>query len=220
MREAEQLVRTYDGAELTFQSLSDSIFISTTNDSMDNIHSLITCCQDIFTFFLVKGFLARGGIASGLCLVSNSIVLGEPVVRAVKLEQQVAEFPRIVVGKSTVDLLKKGGSSEFVLKNIVRSADGPFWVDPFVLMFDFIRQADSRWKTCEDAERGLLFEQRSKLIDEANLISRFISDNLYSMQENKRVFSFHYWMYSKYKESVSELLSSVGSDLLVPEFSV
>ena len=220
LRDAEKLVGTYEGAELTFQSLSDSIFISTTNESIDNIRSLITCCQDIFTFFLTRGFLARGGVASGWCLVSSSIVLGEPVVRAVKLEQQVAEFPRIVVGKSTIDLLRSEDSGNFIAENIVRGVDGPFWIDPFVPMFDFIRQTDLSWKNCEEVDRAKLQAERLKLIEEANLIARFISENLYSMQENKRVFSFHYWMYVKYRESANKLLSSVGSDLVVPDFSV
>lgn len=214
----EEIVKGYEGADLTFQSLSDSIFISTKNDSVENVHTLITCCQDLFIFFIKMGFLARGGMASGPCLISHSIVLGEPVVRAVKLEEQVAEFPRIVVGRSTIDLLRKNGLDSFVERHVVRGTDGPYWIDPFAAHFDLLLQADESWKTCSEEDKQSTFDLRRALIDDANTISEFISENLYSMQENKRVFSFHYWIYSRYKETVGSVRASIGSDLVVPDF--
>lgn len=218
--EAEILVKGYEEAELTFQSLSDSIFISTTSDSAENVKNLVTCCQDLFTFFLEKGFLARGGIASGPCMISNSIVLGEPVVRAVKLEEQVADYPRIVISKRTLDILKRAESSDFVETNLIRGEDGPYWINPFVPLFDFALQSDELCKQKKQSATDADFEYRRRFIDEINQITEFISESLYSLQESRRAFSFYFWIFKFYRSRLTVVSEKIGSDIHLPEFNV
>ena len=216
--EVEELVVGYQNASLTFQTLSDSIFISAKNDSIHNITTLIHCCQDLYRFFLIRGFLVRGGVSSGQCMLSQRIVLGEPVVRAVKLESQVAEFPRIVLGRRTVDVLHGGGVSDFVKKNVVRSDDGPYWIDPFVNFLDLLVQSDTAWKQGSKSQR--VSQRRSDFIKQANSISDFLMSNMYELQEDRKSFSYYYWLFKEYRKRLQEVQSHVGSDLKVPTMTV
>lgn len=216
LMDAEKLVKKYEESELTFQSLSDSIFISTKNSSINNLHNLINCCQDLFVFFALRGFLARGGIASGPCLISNSIVLGEPVVRAVKLEEQVADFPRVVLSRNTMDILIAGGSESFIEEHIVRGDDGPFWIDPFVLLFQLADKTDAAWKEATGSRKERLFSSRERRISQVNSITDFISENLYTLQENRRSYSFYKWIFDYYREKLQILAAKVGSDIRNP----
>ncbi len=221
LRKAEALVKGYSDADLRFQSLSDSIFISTVNRSPDNVLSLLTCAQDLFIFFLTEGFLARGGIASGPCVFTESIVLGEPVVRAVKLESQIAEYPRIVLSKGTMDTLSSHPSQSYIKKHIERSEDGPYWVNPFSLLFELLIDADSHWK--EEAVKGESggerYNSRGELIKKVNLISEFISTNLYSLQEDRKSYSYHFWISKQYRRKLCEAALVVGTELKNPQFS-
>lgn len=217
--DAERLVSRYEPAELTFQSLSDSIFISTVSDSAENIKNLVICCQDLYTFFIERGFLARGGIASGPCMISNSIVLGEPVVRAVKLEEQVADYPRIVINKRTMDILKDSDAGEFIEANLVRGEDGPYWINPFVPLFDFALQSDERFKANRGEISDVVFDERQKFIDEINHITDFISKSMYSLQESRRVFSLYYWIFKFYRSRLKVVSERIGSEIRLPEFT-
>lgn len=218
--DAEDLVSRYVQSELRFQSLSDSIFISTVNSSAENIMSLISCCQDLYTFFIEKGFLVRGGIACGPCMVSNSIVLGEPVVRAVKIEQQVADYPRIVINKMTMDILKNQCHSEFIERNLVRGEDGPYWINPFVPLFDLALQADAQYKSQINDPNPEIFEERKKFIEEINNITNFISGKMYSLQESKRAFSFYYWLFKFYKSNLEIVSKNIGNEVKPIDFHV
>lgn len=217
--EAEELVQTYNSAELTFQSLSNSIFISTINSDIKNALNLVSCSQELFTFFLTKGFLPRGAIDTGNCLVSNSIILGEPVVRAVKLEENVSNYPRIILSKRSVELLLDAGQGAFIDENVIQGEDGPFWINPFVQLIDFTLQADSAWKS-SDLDREEAFNQRGKFLEEINSISEFISSSLFESQENRRVFEFYFWLYHFFNKSFKGLANDIGNDVKLPRFNI
>ncbi len=219
LRDVNEKVSDYQGAGLTFQTLSDSIFISTPDCKVQSVQILIACCQDIFIQFLHHGFLARGGISSGNCYVSNSIVIGEPVVKAVKLEQTVAEYPRIVLGKNTVDILNSS-PDDFFRQHVVQAEDGPFFIDPFSPLIDVLKQAHQSWKSSKGEKRNQLLVDRSENIETLNAISELLSQKLYDTQENRRVFSFYFWIYNYFRKRMLHIAPMIGDELHVPLYEI
>ncbi len=216
-----RLDESYGDARLEFQSLSDSIFICTKDNSRSSLTALLSASQEIYLYFLLNGFLTRGGISSGKCYITPAIVLGEPVVRAVKLEQTVADTPRIVLSSKTVDLLRRTLDARFFSDNIWRGKDGPYWVFPFFPVISAVIEASRTYNRIKDktSDRAREYSKRLEVhLAELNKVSDIVTNSLDRIQEDRRVFIMYDWLFSVYSEAIAPARKAVGERLSLPEY--
>lgn len=69
---------------------------------------VVTFANQMFHLALMEyGLLIRGGIVCGELLITTDIVLGEALVRAYKLEEEIANYPRVIIDNSTLRSIQK-----------------------------------------------------------------------------------------------------------------
>lgn len=88
----------FDGStKMEITAFSDSIVVSELVESDFNIRRMVGYASYLFTKFLEKKILIRGGIALGNLHHKDGIVFGPALVEAYKLESELAFYPRIAV---------------------------------------------------------------------------------------------------------------------------
>lgn len=78
--------------------------------------------------FLHKRYLVRGGIALGRCFIDDTMIWGEALAAAYKVESSIAIYPRIVIHPETVDALNLALDKRKQAW-ITQDVDGLFFVD-------------------------------------------------------------------------------------------
>lgn len=90
--------------------------------------------------FLVRGWLTRGGIASGDFFMDDVMVWGPALVRAYELESHVAYFPRVVIEPDLAKecdlglILRHTRNTNSLGYAFGKDADGMFRVEPLLDM--------------------------------------------------------------------------------------
>jgi len=107
---------------------SDSLIASTTKTAHGLWHLLLSL-DSLAWNLLGMDVLVRGGVAVGNIYYEDKIVFGEGVIEAYRLENTIAKFPRIILGRSVYELAKayanEGGVwSEYVRARLMRDNDG------------------------------------------------------------------------------------------------
>jgi hypothetical protein len=122
------------GEDFRSQSFSDCTVLSeaATARGLDYLLLMITnFARDL----LANGFLYRGGIAKGALHHSNNAVFGPAFLKAYDLEQNIAEYPRIVVDPNTHQDFSQHPSPEtwdkYLRPDLRHAEDGPVYVDVF-----------------------------------------------------------------------------------------
>jgi hypothetical protein len=150
--EAEKLVRIMDriserwsypalqsthevlGEDFKSQSFSDCTVLSEAA-TPKGLGYLLLMVTQYALYLLANGFLLRGGIAKGPLHHSKNAVFGPAFLRAYDLEQNIAEYPRIIVDQNTHQDFELHPSPKTLDKHIrpdLRHAvDGPVYVDIF-----------------------------------------------------------------------------------------
>ena len=118
---------------------------------------IVQSSAKLWAYLLARGMICRGGIAVGRTLHHNGIVLGEGIVRAYDLEQQVAIYPRIVIAPEVRTFL--GSTTPGVRKD----EDGT-WIGTHLSMCtcDSIRVGFRHSNRCGDNWRSCCRKPRSK----------------------------------------------------------
>lgn len=127
--------------------------------------------------FLVRGWLTRGGIASGDFFMDDVMVWGPALVRVYELESRVAHFPRVVIEP---DLAKECGL-ELILQHtrntnslgyaFGRDADGMFRVEPLLDVGGFGVTANLIFNSFE---KGLLEKRLSEHRGDTKVCQKWI----------------------------------------------
>jgi hypothetical protein len=116
------------------QSFSDCTVLSEAA-TPKGLHYLLLMVTQFALDLLANGFLLRGGIAKGPLHHSKNAVFGPAFLKAYDLEQNIAEYPRIIVDQYTHQDFNLNPSPEAFDKHIrpdLRHAvDGPVYVDIF-----------------------------------------------------------------------------------------
>lgn len=88
----------FDGStKMEITAFSDSIVVSELVEGDFNIRRMVGYASFLFTQFLEKKILIRGGIAVGNLHHKDGVVFGPALVDAYKLESELAFYPRIVI---------------------------------------------------------------------------------------------------------------------------
>jgi hypothetical protein len=132
----EGLLHTHTvlGDDFKSQSFSDCTVMSEAA-TPKGLHYLLFMVTQFALDLLANGFLFRGGIAKGALHHSDAAVFGPAFLKAYDLEQNVADYPRIVVDQNTHQDFNLHPSPETFAERIrpdLRHADdGPMYVDVF-----------------------------------------------------------------------------------------
>ena len=92
-----------------FKTFSDNIIISITynNDNFISRLHLITLFSNIFQYIMTcHGVYIRGGLSFGSYYHDDNIIFSNALVKAYSLESQLAIYPRIVIDKNILNLIK------------------------------------------------------------------------------------------------------------------
>ena len=116
---ALSVLSSINETELAYQAISDTIIIAAnTSTGISDFLSTIAAVQRAF---LQSGLLIRGGIAFEQHFKSGSLTYSHALAVAYELEQKQAIYPRVVIDKSVVDMLRTG--SRFAPNDIQRVQD-------------------------------------------------------------------------------------------------
>jgi hypothetical protein len=78
--------------------------------------------------FLLQGIFMRGGISMGWAYHHNNIIFGEAMIRAYKLESEVAHVPRILIAD---DIVASLNTYKFAESHLRQDSDGMWYCKPF-----------------------------------------------------------------------------------------
>lgn len=128
-------------SDLRVNTFSDFVVISchATEAGLDLLIFVVWC---VVRDWLSKGYLSRGGVAKGPVIHvggdanSPGMVFGPAFIDAYTLEQEVADYPRVVFSKSVradIKNLRENGQDPIraIKKLVVRCDDGPMSIDTF-----------------------------------------------------------------------------------------
>lgn len=131
----------YNAAAIEMKAFSDNVvFAYKVREYSPG--AVVTCFGEIlvitqfvayFQFLaLQKGMLLRGGITIGDLYIDDAIILGNGLVRAYYLENNIAIYPRIVVDYCVVDELEKTryeGGNKYDACKIASDNDFSYYID-------------------------------------------------------------------------------------------
>jgi hypothetical protein len=93
---SEYQTDVFSSSDLRAQSISDAVCLSAACSEVGLAH-LIFCLDQLTFRLLAVGFFVRGGIVKGKLFHDEKTVFGEALVRAYKLESEIARYPRIMI---------------------------------------------------------------------------------------------------------------------------
>ncbi len=105
--------------ELAYQAISDTIIIAA--NASTGIADFLSTIAAVQRAFLQSGLLIRGGIAFEQHFKSGSLTYSHALAVAYELEQKQAIYPRVVIDRSVVEMLRTG--SRFTPEDIRRVQD-------------------------------------------------------------------------------------------------
>ena len=130
----ENNVEGLPGADLQFQSFSDSIVISC-NRTMTGLLNLLASINDLALKLLASGLLMRGGIATGRLHHDHVVMFGPAFLDAYFIETMIAKYPRVILRRETYDDFSKVKSA-LLFPEVRLADDGP----PYLHIFSqFVR---------------------------------------------------------------------------------
>lgn len=129
-------------SDLRVNTFSDFVVISCreTEAGLDLLLFVVWC---VIRDWLSKGYLSRGGITKGPVThiggdsdYKPGMVFGPAFIDAYTLEQEVADFPRVVLSKSVRSDVQKyrangEGTISAIKKLVTKCEDGPMSIDTF-----------------------------------------------------------------------------------------
>jgi hypothetical protein len=131
---ALQITHDSYGDNFRSQSFSDCTVLSE-GATPRGLHYLLFMVTQFALDLLANGFLPRGGIAKGLLHHSDCAVFGPAFLKAYDIEQNVAEYPRIIVDQNTHEDFNSDPSpltlDERVRPDLRHADDGSVYVDIF-----------------------------------------------------------------------------------------
>lgn len=116
------------GSKLIFTAFSDSIFLFTKDDSLENLRHLVLSLNRMIRMAFRAGIPLKGAIASGEMVVDleKSLFCGQPITDAYLLEEDL-QYMGIVVHHSVERMIKKYKEHDLDFSNkIFKEVSTPF----------------------------------------------------------------------------------------------
>ena len=119
LESALSVLNSINETELSYQAISDTIIIAASPSTP--ISEFISTIAEVQRSFLLSGLLIRGGIAFEQHFKSGNLTYSHALAVAYELEQKQAIYPRVVIDKSVIEMLRTG--SRFTPADIKRLQD-------------------------------------------------------------------------------------------------
>jgi hypothetical protein len=109
LSDAERGIKKY--SDIKFKVFSDNIIIAKklSANRTEDVVTLLNCVSNFLCAAVGDGvsWLVRGGITLGDFYIDDTIVWGPALLRAYELEDKIANYPRVLLDTSVVNLLEK-----------------------------------------------------------------------------------------------------------------
>lgn len=119
LESALSVLHSINETELGYQAISDTIIIAANPSTA--ISDFVSTIASVQRSFLQSGLLIRGGIAFEQHFKSGHLTYSHALAVAYELEQKQAIYPRVVIDKSVIEMLRTG--SRFSSSDIQRLQD-------------------------------------------------------------------------------------------------
>jgi len=86
---------------------SDSIVISFKSDDKKEIPKIFFVLQKLIAKLIARDILCRGAISYGLLYHKNNMIFGPALVDAYETESKAALYPRVILDKSVIDIMRE-----------------------------------------------------------------------------------------------------------------
>ena len=148
-------------------NFSDSFVFSCCSNLM-YFEVLISLVNKLYLKMLELGTLARGGISVGSMYHDDGMAFGPAFLDAYHLENTVARYPRIVLGKRTLDEIQslaakdEGRKHHSLEKWLCRDDDGVVYLDQFAEFDTAFSDQDPDERDCFANKAGLIRSHLAK----------------------------------------------------------
>jgi hypothetical protein len=184
-----------ESPDLRLNTFSDFVVISS-KPTPGGLDALVFAVWFVVTEWLSKGYISRGGISRGKVVHrgyeegKSPIVFGPAFVSAYTLEQEIADYPRVVLSKEVrlvYSVIKQNGEGTIhALQKLIRQHDdGPHWID----IFGHIRK-NGFDKLAEDVG------------DEAQQFADALKHQLDEGADNPKLYRKTRWLVDRFNEAI------------------
>ncbi|MBF3493608.1 hypothetical protein ISF74_01225 [Burkholderia pseudomallei] len=119
LESALSVLSSINETEISYQAISDTIIIAANPST--SISDFISTIAAVQRAFLQSGLLIRGGVAFEQHFKSGNLTYSHALAVAYELEQKQAIYPRVVIDKGVIEMLRTG--SRFSRSDIQRLQD-------------------------------------------------------------------------------------------------
>ncbi len=167
--------------ELSYQAISDTIIIAANPSTA--LADFLCTVGAVQRAFLRSGLLIRGGVAFEQHFKSGNLTYSHALAVAYELEQKQAIYPRVVVDKSVIEMLRSG--NRFDPKDTKRIQD-----DRLICVQNgiyFVNFLDNQISACYELAKQIFESEQQKLQErEAELAKhRWLQDYIVAASRNE-----------------------------------
>ncbi|CUI01950.1 hypothetical protein [Leisingera aquaemixtae] len=118
--------------EMSYQAISDTIIFSAIGSS--GFEKFLKHNSDVHLSFLRNGLFVRGGISFAPHFKSGSLTYSHALPISYEIEQRQAVYPRIVIDRNIIEMLKPGGlladqSASITSQELICEENGVFFLN-------------------------------------------------------------------------------------------
>jgi hypothetical protein len=180
---------------------SDSIVISFKADDQKEIPILFHNLQKLIAKLIAREVLCRGAISYGKLYHKNNMIFGPALVDAYETESKAALYPRVILDKSVLDIMKSNYSIEY--KNSYRKIRFDSDIASYL-------KTDTDDKFYIDFFTGtMMFYEDKELFNVYKNLRRLIINGLRNKKPNINI--KYGWMKNKYNR-IPEFLEQINEE--------
>lgn len=199
----------FAGTGFQIQNFSDSVVLSIPA-SKENLRKILAALTNLQENFLRLGLFLRGGMTKGLLHHDNTTAFGRALLDAISLEENIACYPRIVIGRPVFEDIQSyriAEDNKYLFGGEIRQADdGPIFLDVLYIL------GEANKKLLSGAELDVFEKRRLKYGRE---ISERLQKNLVSAMHDPRHYEKVRW-FVKYWNDCVALPSLKNKDVIGP----
>jgi hypothetical protein len=203
-RESEAIGR----GEIDFQaqSISDAIALST-RLTIPGLGVLFDTLEQLSLGAIHEGYFTRGALCRGRLYHNPNMVFGEALIKAYRLESEVARYPRIMLTKDVVNDAMSSNLKHYFIEQIKQADDGPYFLNIFRYLTIQLAIIKARKEDTPESDKILL---RFKTLRE--MIQRRFDESVDNPKHFEKVQWFaNYWNISFPKEQEGfEMINGAG----------
>lgn len=126
---------------IKYKMLSDTLIVYCDEPTENNIFRIICALENFRLILLEEGFLCRGAIVIGKNYINTDILVSQAFINAYKIEEEVCNYPRIIVSSEVMEVIKPAiinniqeKSNNIFIRDLVikDNVDNEYIVAPFI----------------------------------------------------------------------------------------